>query len=397
MGESCGFSGEIKVRKKRLAIIGASYLQEPLIEKAKAMGLETHVFAWKANDVGEKSADFFYPISIIEKETILRKCREIGIDGVCSIASDLAAVTVNYVADKLNLTGNSPECVQVSTNKHSMRKCFEEHGDPSPKSICVVTVSDLDEIRLCYPVIVKPVDRSGSRGITKLWNSHGLPEAIERAKEQGFEKCALVEEFAEGQEYSIECISWAGKHYFLAMTKKYTTGEPHFIETGHIEPAPIGKELLERTKKVVFHALNSLQIMNGASHTEVKIDSNGEIRIIEIGGRMGGDCIGSDLVEASTGIDFVAATIQIALGEKPDLTPGSGYGAAAVRFVLSEQDIAILNKIKQEHPEYIIREEIKMCRKQVTDSSTRWGYYLLCADNVEMLERYMPNEPESEE
>ena len=82
---------------KKLAIIGASYLQEPLIQKAKSMGLETHVFAWAAGDVGEKSADHFYPISIVEKEQILKTCQEIDVDGICSIASDLAMLTVNYV------------------------------------------------------------------------------------------------------------------------------------------------------------------------------------------------------------------------------------------------------------------------------------------------------------
>ena len=91
---------------KNLAIIGASYLQLPLIRKAKEMGFITHVFAWAANDVGEKEADFFYPISIIEKDAILKKCEEIGIVGICSIASDLASITVNYVASNLNLNAN---------------------------------------------------------------------------------------------------------------------------------------------------------------------------------------------------------------------------------------------------------------------------------------------------
>ena len=92
---------------KKLAIIGASYLQQPLIEKAKSLGIETHVFAWKCGDIGEEIADVFYPISIVEKEEILAKCREIGIDGVCSIASDLAAITVNYVASEMGLAGNT--------------------------------------------------------------------------------------------------------------------------------------------------------------------------------------------------------------------------------------------------------------------------------------------------
>ena len=111
------------MKKKKLAIIGASYLQEPLIEKAEQMGIETHVFAWAAGDVGEKSADFFYPISIVEKDLIADKCREIGVDGICTIATDLGASTVNYVADKLGLIGNSPYASEVSTNKKAMREC----------------------------------------------------------------------------------------------------------------------------------------------------------------------------------------------------------------------------------------------------------------------------------
>ena len=103
---------------KKLAIIGASYLQNPLIVKAKEMGLETHVFAWKSGDIGEKTADYFYPISIVEKKKILDKCLEIGIDGICSIASDLASITVNYVAMEMGLVGNSLVCTEKSTNKH---------------------------------------------------------------------------------------------------------------------------------------------------------------------------------------------------------------------------------------------------------------------------------------
>lgn len=376
---------------KKIAIIGASYLQEPLIEKAKAMGLETHVFAWAAGDIGEKSADYFYPISIVEKDQILDKCREIGIAGICSIASDLAAITVNYVADKMGLVGNSPECALISTNKHLMREAFEKNGDPSPKSILVTSAKDLDEIDLLYPVIVKPTDRSGSRGITKLLDERGLAEAIENAKEQGFEKKALVEEFATGQEYSVECISYHGEHHFLAMTKKYTTGAPHFIETGHLEPAPVSEEVLKKVKETVFHALDSLKITDSASHSELKIASDGTVRLIEIGGRMGGDCIGSDLVQLSTGIDFVRAVIQIAMGEAPDLNPIHKGGVASVHYIFGKSDYDVLKRLKKEHPEFIVREEIsEECHGEITDSGSRYGAFLMRADSIEELEKYLP-------
>lgn len=103
---------------KKIAIIGASYLQEPLIQKAKSRDVETHVFAWACDDIGESSADHFYPISIVEKDKILDKCREIGIDAVCSIGSDLAIITVNYIAERLGLVGNSVECTRVYDSEH---------------------------------------------------------------------------------------------------------------------------------------------------------------------------------------------------------------------------------------------------------------------------------------
>lgn len=374
---------------KKLAIIGASYLQNPLILKARSMGIETHVFAWAANDVGEKSADYFYPISITEKEEILKKCKQIDIDGICSIASDLAAITVNYVAVNMGLIGNSLECTRCSTNKFYMRECFRENGDPSPKSILVDSKIDIGNIKLEYPIIVKSLDRSGSRGITKLEDSTRLNEAIDYAMEQGFVKKALIEEFVSGDEYSIECISWKGTHYFLAMTKKYTTGAPHFIEMAHLEPAPVSDEVLRKVKEIVFHALDSLKIENGASHTEVKIDGE-EIKIIEIGGRMGGDCIGSHLVEMSTGIDFVKAVIQIALNEKPDLNQRYQGKAAAIRYIFNKEDVQNFNQIKAEHPEYIVASEVgDLMDKEVTDSSNRFGYYLLMADTILDLEKYL--------
>ena len=380
---------------KKLAIIGASYLQNPLILKAKEMGLETHVFAWAAGDIGETTADYFYPISIVEKEEILKKCREIGIDGICSIASDLAAITVNYVACQMELVGNSMKCTEKSTNKHKMREAFQQGGDPSPKSILVHSAKKLENITLEYPVIVKPVDRSGSRGITKVESQDGLAKAIESAKGQGFEKAALVEEFATGQEYSVECISYQGEHYFLAMTKKFTTGAPGFVETGHLEPAPVSGQILEQVKKVVFHALDTLEVYNSASHTELKISLSGKIALIEIGGRMGGDCIGSSLVELSTGIDFVRAVIEIALGKKPDLRKRHKGKAAAVRFVFDQKDIDALNDLKRNHPDYLVEEDIHPIHSGiVTDSSARFGYYLMKAENYEELLPYLPKEIE---
>lgn len=364
-----------------VAIIGASYLQLPLILKAREMGYTTHVFAWAAGDVGEAAADFFYPISIVEKEEILARCREIGILGVCSIASDLAAVTVNYVADRMGLTGNSLHSTEISTNKFRMREAFARRGDPIPRYALADAETDFAALaaRMPMPLIVKPTDRSGSRGITRVERPDQLEQAVRTALDQSFEKKAMVEEFAEGQEYSVEYISFRGEHHFLAMTLKYTTGAPHFIETGHLEPAPVDEATLARVRAVVEHALDTLEIRNGASHSEIRIDDAGRIRLIEIGGRMGGDLIGSDLVRCSTGVDFVRAVLQVALGGEPDLTPVCAPRRTEVRFILTEEDLQAYEALQESHPERILRAEAVESEKIgcAADSSGRAGCYLV--------------------
>ena len=364
--------------KQNLAIIGASYLQLPLIEMAKQMGYTTHVFAWACNDVGETAADHFYPVSIVEKDEILKQCEQIGICGICSIASDLAMLTVNYVAEKLGLVCNTMAATEKSTNKHLMRKAFEANGDPSPKSFLVDKDTALESLQLTYPVIVKPTDRSGSRGIFKVTAFEELAQAVSESMQAGFEHKVLIEEFAEGQEYSVEYISYRGQHHFLALTHKYTTGAPHFIETGHLQPAPVSEETLKKVQAVVEHALDTLELKNGASHSELKIDDNGNIRIIEIGGRMGGDCIGSDLVRYSTGMDFVKMVIQVATNNVPDFTPVYKPHPVAIKFIFTQEDLREFEAMQANEPARILKvvdyhpENIG----SITDSSNRAGCYI---------------------
>ena len=376
---------------KKIVVIGANDFQNQLILKAKARGFETHVFAWACGDVGEKTADHFYPISIVEKEAILEECRKIQPDGVVSIASDLASLTVNYVAQELGLTGNGMQSALISTNKHLMRHAFEENGLPSPKSIQVEADGELDLSGFSWPVIVKPTDRSGSRGIFLIKSPDQIREAVQSACEESFEKKALIEEFADGEEFSVEYVSFAGEHHFLTVTRKFTTGAPRFIEIGHLEPSGLPEEMIRRIQEIVPRALDALGIRYGASHSELKIDREGKIRLIEIGGRMGGDCIGSDLVYLSTGFDFVNAVIDIACGNPPSLAPTGPAGYAAVRFLFSQKDLENLEWVKKHHGDVIYRisDIERIDDRIIKDSSTRYGYYLMRSEDRSEIEEIM--------
>ena len=380
---------------KKIVIIGANSFQNPLILKAKEMGYETHVFAWQDGSIGERTADYFYPISIIEKEEILEKCKEIEPEAVVTIASDLANITVQYLAEKLGMPCNSAESIYISTNKYAMREALKKYGIPTPGFVKVVDGDDYEKVisDLSFPLIVQPTDRSGSRGITKISSIDELKTAVRAAVKDSFEKSAIIEEYIDGEEYSCESISYEGIHHTLAVTRKYTTGAPHFIETGHAEPANINREVYNKIEKEIHHALDALKVRYGASHAEFKMDDKGNIRVIEIGSRMGGDCIGSHLVYLSTGYDFVKMVIDVAAGKSPKFEQERIPAYAAIRFVFSQKDLDVFEELKEKKPEsiYYVSEIEDIGEHEVVDSSTRFGYYIFTAqtynDVKEILER----------
>lgn len=297
---------------KRVAIIGASYLQEPLVKKAKALGYFVICFAWAEGAVCKTICDKFYDISILEKERILDVCREEKIDGILSIASDVAVPTINYIAQKMGLVGNDVSSGYLSSNKYAMREAFLKNNVAVPAFFLVDDITS--QSPLSFPVIVKPTDRSGSRGVTLVKNEKEFKASVKNAIAESFEKKAIVEQFIEGKEVSVETISWKGKHYGLAITDKLTTGYPNFVELAHTQPSTLSNEIQDRIKQVTLEGLDALGLKYGAAHTECKIDSNENVFIIETGARMGGDFIGSNLVELSTGFDFLKGVLDVALG-----------------------------------------------------------------------------------
>lgn len=300
--------------KYKIAVIGASYLQLPLVRKAQEMGLEVHCFAWADGAVCKDVADYFYPIDVKEKEQILEVCQRVGINGITTIAADLPVPTINYVASRMGLISNSDEYSETTTNKYKMRRCFMENEVPSPKFSLVKEDGSFDIKGFEFPLIVKPTDRSGSKGVEKVLDPAQLEEAICRARKESFHKEAIIEEFVTGREISVESISYEGKHYILQITDKVTTGAPFFVELEHHQPSSLPEETKDKVRAIVLNALDALHIRYGASHSELKITENGDVKVIEIGARMGGDFIGSDLVKLSTGYDFLQGVVEVAMG-----------------------------------------------------------------------------------
>jgi biotin carboxylase len=364
---------------RKLAILGASYLQKPLVEKAKFMGLETHVFAWHEGNVVSDIADFFYPISILDKEAILIKCQAIGIHGILSIASDIAMPTISYVASCMGLVGNSIKSTSLATDKFKMRSELSKNNIPCPRFACYNAPSFKNKEAFEFPLIVKPTDRSGSRGVTKVNTVAETNIAISKALKESLNNNVIVEEFIQGnREVSVEFISHKGQHYPLAITDKITSGAPYFVELEHHQPAMLSPELVNQINELTSNALTVLDVEYGASHTEIIINNQGKQTIVEVGARMGGDFIGSHLVNLSTGFDFVEAAIKVALGESIKIK--KVYNKYAGIYFLSQESAHLLPYFKKDNPFDIQKELFSDSIKTINNSSDRSGYLIYQAN-----------------
>ena len=322
---------------KKIMILGASILQLPAIIKAKEMGLEVI-----AVDMNPEAVGFDVPgvikevISTIDTPAILEAAKKYQIDGIMTLASDMPMQSVAVVSHEMGLVGISEDTALKATNKAFMRDALKENGVPVP---LYYRVKGIDEFKTAvnsireagYKCIVKPADNSGSRGVDLLAEDSNLDEAYKYTVEYSRGGEIVVEEYMEGPEVSVETLAAKGEVFVIQITDKLTTGAPYFVEMGHNQPSLLSEEIKKQIEQVAIAANKAIGIENGPSHTEIKVTKDGP-KIVELGARLGGDCITTHLVPLSTGINMVENSILIALGEDPDLIPKWDKGSA-IRYL----------------------------------------------------------------
>ena len=368
---------------KKLMILGTNEYQNPVIIRAKELGYETHVYGLQRGEIGERTADYFHAVDVCDYEQMWKEVEKLNPCGIVSICSELVLHTMNYLLRRRGIPCNSEWTEKISTDKYLMRKAMKEGGVDSPNFMLVTDKMEIDYIYAVttdfnYPLICKPVDLSSSRGVYKIENKDGLKEALSYALAWSNKKEVILEEFIEGPEYSGESIAYEGKYKLLAITEKHTTGAPHFVETGHRQPALISPEMYEKIEKTLYKAFAAMKIEYGAIHPEFRITKEGKIYFMEIATRMGGDCIGTDLTPLSSGYDFMGMVINICQGKAPDFSLIREPREAEIHYIMNRSDLDEYERIKKEYPEVIWRaSEMKpLSEKPVLKSADRAGYYI---------------------
>ena len=323
---------------KKLMVLAAGLLQIPVIKKAQEKGYFVIAADDDPNAPGMALADkAVVPGGLMNEEKMVALAKEEQVDGVIHPCSEVAMNVMGRINDDLHLSGISKELAIRATNKHFMREAFERYGAPSPKSKCFSHV-EVAWGSYCteFPdnAILKPSRNSGSRGIAKI--SKGIDEAefaklFERAKEESRDKTVMLEQFVEGPEFSVEIIVWNKQVNVLQVTDKKTTEAPYFVELGHNQPSLFPEHIVEAVKRAAVMGVRALEVNNCACHAEIKVQ-DGQAYIMEIGARLGGDFISTELTHLSTGIDMVGAAVDVALGVEPNLNPVAEPQGVAIRY-----------------------------------------------------------------
>ena len=302
-----------------LMVVGAGRFQLPAIRKGQVLGYKVVANDADPNAVGLEVADYCYHLDVKDIEGCIRVARAHRICGVLTVAAEVAVPTVAAVADALCLPGVSLEAAQVSVDKSRMRERFDQWSVPSPRWRKCASLAEARQSasELCWPLVVKPADNAGSRGVSLIEKPGDLAEAFTKAFSQSRRGLVMVEEFMQGVEISCESFVYRGKVYVLGLSDKIRTQPPYLLDTTVLFPSEHPHHIQERAREVARMAIKATGIDMAAIHMELMV-TNGEVKVVELAARGAGFGVFTDILPWVTGVDAVEQLIRLSVGEEPN-------------------------------------------------------------------------------
>lgn len=382
--------------KKKLMIMGAGIYQVPLIKKAKELGLETLVVSIPGAYPGIGLADEFISLDTRDKEGILKCAMEQGINGICTSGTDVAVQTIGYVNEHMHLGGISYEAAEKVTDKLLMKLAFAKHGVSTARFETVTSYKQAITAAntIGYPVIVKIVDSSGSRGIKKVSDEDSLAAAYTEAMNITKKDYLLIEEFIDAKEIGVDAfVGEHGMEIFLPHEKFTYTVNGVTVPMGHAFPIHAGEKLLKELEKQMTLAIEAVGLRNCPVNADIFIKDD-KVWIIEIGGRTGATCI-PELISAYKGYDWYEKIIGAALGETVDFT-SEKQNPCMAKLLFSSTD-GIIKRIDQDIIETLKEKGVTVqldygvgksveAMKNATD---RIGHVIMYGEDEAELDKYL--------
>lgn len=305
---------------KKVLMLGGSLYQTFAIKKAKELGLHVITCDYLPENPGHKFADEYYNVSTTDKDAVLALAQKLNVDGVVAYASDPAAPTAAYVCEKMGLPTSPYESVCTLSEKDLFRKYLTEHGFNVPKAIGCTSLEEaqkaITEFQL--PVMIKPVDSSGSKGINKLTDICQLRDFVEDALKYSRKKRIIIEEFIvkKGYQISGDAFSVDGKLVFHCLGNEYYSKKnvKDFAPIGECWPFLMDQKYIDTLAVDLQRLISLLGMKSTAYNVEAIVGENEKVYILELGARSGGSLI-PQVTYLATGVDMVEYVIKAAIGE----------------------------------------------------------------------------------
>jgi len=331
--------------QKTLMILGAGNNEAPAIQKAKTLGISTVVCDMNKNAPGLKLGDH----NIVAKTKDIKEYLEIAkrhkIDGVMTVSVESLVCTVSKIAQDLGLPGISKEAALNVTNKIRMKEVLSKNNIPVSPFISAKSLSEAIEKAgfLKFPLVIKPADRAGSRGVFKVKDKKNLSKFFNVSL--GESRCGevILEEFVDGIESTVDSVTIKGKTYVLGISDKKKIETPNIIAMDLTFPPDYSRSMQEKVKEIVRDALRALSVDFGPSHVEVIVNDKGP-KVIEVAGRAGGGLIPSDILPHLCNFDVIETYINLALGETPTIPDFKPEKSVVLRFFKAPKE-GVLDKI----------------------------------------------------
>lgn len=322
-------------------ILGGNVVQAEATRTANQLGYYTISTDLHKDNPGHAIADEYCPVDIIDKDAVLREAQRLEIDGIVPYTSDVLAPVAAYVTDAMHLPGSPYRAVEIMTHKDLFREFLRSHGYNVPEGRSFTNIEEaLAFFRtIGSPAMMKPVDNAGSKGVFKVCSEEEIRQHWQESMDYSLAKRVIIEQFIErsGMQQDGDIFVSDGRIVFWSLGDQHKDPIAPFVPAVYTFPNCMPKEYEDKARQLVQEIITALGFTQGPCNIEYIVSTKGEVYILEIGPRNGGNLIPFGIQEV-TGIDLTAMTVQAALGEKVTVPAWDYEGYSATVMLHSQKD-----------------------------------------------------------
>lgn len=356
----------LSLPKKRLLFLGGVKGAIPAIDAAHTQGYYVITCDYLPNNPAHAYADEYHNVNITDKEAVFALAKELKIDGIIAFSADAGAISAAYAASKLNLPTSPYESVEILQNKDKFRSFLAEHGFNTPKAKAYSNIEEAEKelTEFTLPVIVKPVDSCGSKGVSKVSSAEELRQAAEYAINHSRTGKCIIEEFIQQKGYSSDTDSFSidGELVFCSFNSQRfdSDAENPYVPAAYTWPSSMSAEHQKELRSELQRLMKLLNMKTTIYNIETREGIDGKAYIMEVSPRAGGNRL-AEMLKLASGQDLVTNAVRAAVGDSVDELHDPIYDGHLAEYILHADKTGLFVELKLDdefRKKYVIEEDL---------------------------------------